>query len=254
MAHKNMYLRILCIIMLFGLIPACSPNNGGFDLSKSLQGLFTPPEDSVVGKDFKAVPFEMAVNQSFESQLEGEKFKFTARYKGTVPNPGPYKSVKDFTNLRMCDLNKPDVCTDLILIKSTYAQTVFSLSDNQPVEVYASLLKVSGMQVGTGAQINFAANNMKAPYMYVRAYKVVPVGQGISSNNNETVQKINRPGTLDIKTAQRLLDEKGYNAGTADGRMGPMTRKALKKFQKDNGLSITGSLDSETVSKLHADQ
>ena len=50
---------------------------------------------------------------------------------------------------------------------------------------------------------------------------------------------------------QQALIDKGYNIGSsgADGNMGPASKAALVKFQKDNGLPI-GNLNTETMSCL----
>ncbi len=57
-------------------------------------------------------------------------------------------------------------------------------------------------------------------------------------------------GQQDVKSAQKALKAKGYDAGASDGAMGPRTRAALRKFQKAEGLHVTGQLDAETRSKL----
>lgn len=49
---------------------------------------------------------------------------------------------------------------------------------------------------------------------------------------------------------QKKLQELGYNPGPLDGIWGPKTESALKKFQYDNSVSITGKLDSMTKKKL----
>ena len=46
--------------------------------------------------------------------------------------------------------------------------------------------------------------------------------------------------------------ELGYEPGPADGIMGKMTKKAIKKFQKDNDLPPTGKIDNDTKIKLGA--
>ena len=51
--------------------------------------------------------------------------------------------------------------------------------------------------------------------------------------------------------AQKNLQELGYNPGPLDGIYGKKTQRALKKFQHDNDLSITGKLDSMTKEKLN---
>ena len=49
---------------------------------------------------------------------------------------------------------------------------------------------------------------------------------------------------------QKMLSEKGYDSGPIDGIMGIKTKEALKKFQEDNHLPISGKLDAETEKKL----
>jgi len=56
----------------------------------------------------------------------------------------------------------------------------------------------------------------------------------------------------DIRTAQRQLKERGYYAGPVDGVIGPATENALRAYQRDRGLKVTGRLDSPTVRSLTA--
>lgn len=53
-----------------------------------------------------------------------------------------------------------------------------------------------------------------------------------------------------VREAQQLLNKIGYNAGEADGLMGPKTRKAIETFQSRSGLSITGRVDTELLKRL----
>ncbi|MFC1823855.1 peptidoglycan-binding protein [Thermodesulfobacteriota bacterium] len=53
-----------------------------------------------------------------------------------------------------------------------------------------------------------------------------------------------------VLNTQRKLQELGYNPGTLDGIWGKKTNSALKRFQHDNDLSMTGKLDSITIEKL----
>ena len=56
----------------------------------------------------------------------------------------------------------------------------------------------------------------------------------------------------EVKEMQSRLIILGYNVGPnkADGKFGPATEKALKAFQRDSGLEITGIYDSATDSRL----
>lgn len=53
-----------------------------------------------------------------------------------------------------------------------------------------------------------------------------------------------------VRSAQQTLNDKGYDAGPADGRWGPKTEDALRKFQAASGMQVTGQLDSATMSAL----
>lgn len=57
--------------------------------------------------------------------------------------------------------------------------------------------------------------------------------------------------TSDILTeSQKRLKESGYYRSTVDGRGGRKTSNAIKTFQYENGLDITGELDDTTRTKL----
>jgi len=50
--------------------------------------------------------------------------------------------------------------------------------------------------------------------------------------------------------AQRTLASKGYYRGACDGVLGPQTRAAIRAWQADCGLPITGDLDARTLRSL----
>ena len=53
-----------------------------------------------------------------------------------------------------------------------------------------------------------------------------------------------------VFNTQKKLQELGYNPGPLDGIWGSKTKRALKRFQRDKSLSMTGKLDSITKEKL----
>jgi hypothetical protein len=57
---------------------------------------------------------------------------------------------------------------------------------------------------------------------------------------------------VDVRTAQRQLKERGYYTGPVDGVIGPAMENALRSYQRDRGLKVTGRLDSPTVRSLTA--
>lgn len=53
-----------------------------------------------------------------------------------------------------------------------------------------------------------------------------------------------------IRKVQRTLNRCGYSCGTADGVMGTKTKRALKKYQRDNGLTADGLIGRQTLDAL----
>lgn len=41
---------------------------------------------------------------------------------------------------------------------------------------------------------------------------------------------------------QRALSRRGYYDGPADGSLGPGSRRAISRYQRDNGLQVTGTV------------
>ncbi|GKS84989.1 peptidoglycan-binding protein [Acidovorax sp. SUPP1855] len=57
-------------------------------------------------------------------------------------------------------------------------------------------------------------------------------------------------GGLSLRDAQAKLNALGHDTGTPDGAMGAKTAAALRAFQKERGLPITGRLDAATAAQL----
>ena len=53
-----------------------------------------------------------------------------------------------------------------------------------------------------------------------------------------------------VLRAQNALNRFGYNMGVPDGKAGPQTTLAIKKFQTDRSLPVTGKLDAITLAAL----
>ena len=54
----------------------------------------------------------------------------------------------------------------------------------------------------------------------------------------------------DVRETQQTLRDKGYYAGPIDGILGSRTRAALRQYQKDENLPVTGRLDADTARKV----
>ena len=64
--------------------------------------------------------------------------------------------------------------------------------------------------------------------------------------DRETIDRLRLAATRLPSTAeiQRLLAARGYYTGAVDGIAGPATRSAIRRFQRDAGLPVTGAADA----------
>lgn len=65
-------------------------------------------------------------------------------------------------------------------------------------------------------------------------------------------ERISAPKQSDdvVRSAQQALERAGYEIGTPDGMMGPRTVAAIKRFQTDRYLTVSGVLDDTTLAAL----
>src|SRR4030095_3012132 len=73
--------------------------------------------------------------------------------------------------------------------------------------------------------------------------------------DNEDVPGIRGQGTVelskdDMRKVEEALKAKGYNPGKIDGVVDDTNRAAIRSFQKDKTLPITGTVDSRTAQEL----
>jgi len=57
------------------------------------------------------------------------------------------------------------------------------------------------------------------------------------------------PGDV-TSEVQRALAVRGYYYGPIDGILGPATRYAIQRYQRDRGLYVTAAIDEPTLATL----
>lgn len=57
-----------------------------------------------------------------------------------------------------------------------------------------------------------------------------------------------------VMALQKALTKLGYDTGSADGIMGPMTAKRIRAFERDNKLDVTGRISGRLVEAIHKAQ
>jgi murein L,D-transpeptidase YcbB/YkuD len=80
---------------------------------------------------------------------------------------------------------------------------------------------------------------------YVNCVRIVHAGR--TESDRTSAQTLSSDF---IKSLQRELKRAGYDPGETDGKMGPATRQALRRFQEAHGLAPTGDPDIPTLTKL----
>jgi localization factor PodJL len=73
-----------------------------------------------------------------------------------------------------------------------------------------------------------------------------PAWQNASSVSQTTPTDDRDP----VRTAQELLNKLGFDAGTADGKMGARTANAIRLFQMQTGLQVNGNVSPELLAAL----
>lgn len=53
-----------------------------------------------------------------------------------------------------------------------------------------------------------------------------------------------------VVDVQRSLNRRGYEAGPADGLIGSRTRYAIREYQEDRGLRVTGTINESLLRSL----
>ncbi len=80
----------------------------------------------------------------------------------------------------------------------------------------------------------------------------IPNGRIGGGATSPAIQKpaVARPNDDVVRHAQEALERAGYEIGTADGQLGPRTVAAIKRFQTDRYLTVSGQLDEATLAAL----
>ncbi len=59
-------------------------------------------------------------------------------------------------------------------------------------------------------------------------------------------------GNAMVRDIQAGLQRLGYSPGSADGRMGPRTSAAIRKYQQDNGMTVDGQPSQAVLDSIRS--
>jgi hypothetical protein len=75
---------------------------------------------------------------------------------------------------------------------------------------------------------------------------------GDEKEETEEVRVEQTREVVSIAELQQLLDEQGYDPGPVDGVFGDRTARAIRSYQVNNGLRVTGRASADLVERLRA--
>jgi len=248
---NHLYISILTCFFFMGCV-SFDNNSNIITKVENLTGYYMTNEVTPENEHkFKKVPFEKAVNPSFQKNLRG-KLRFVAIYKGTVPD-AKIRSSNHLT-LKLCDPVRTDVCSEKIIMPEKKATDIFNFENNQLFDVFGIVSESSGMKIG-GANIAHSQVGGLGAITFFKVWAMKPINsdEGNLNTSNLNKSKIiqknskNTFETPNIRLIQTKLIKLGYNPGPVDGLIGSKTRKAIIRFQKDVKIKVTGIADSNTL-------
>ncbi|HLR04462.1 MAG TPA: peptidoglycan-binding protein, partial [Pyrinomonadaceae bacterium] len=83
-----------------------------------------------------------------------------------------------------------------------------------------------------------------------QASTAAPAGSRGTSNTTAAMRPTAKVTSDVVRRAQEALERAGYEIGVSDGQLGPRTVAAIRRFQTDRYLPLTGQLDDATVAAL----
>jgi peptidoglycan hydrolase-like protein with peptidoglycan-binding domain len=115
----------------------------------------------------------------------------------------------------------------------------------------ASALVVASLSASALSAQTSAAPSKPSPSATSHAPTVhAKIDSSSTSAMNKSTSKSMTWTTDQIKEAQEGLAKAGFYKGKPTGQFNADTRRALKKYQKQNKLPVTGRLDNEVLNKL----
>jgi peptidoglycan hydrolase-like protein with peptidoglycan-binding domain len=128
-------------------------------------------------------------------------------------------------------------------MKQLMLATVASLALSLPVMAQSN--NTHTMQPNSQSQMNTPSSQ--------NSDQAQDQSQSQDQSANQQAQNEINPSQLDrqqIRHIQSALDQKGFNVHRVDGKWGPETEAALKKFQQKQNLQDNGQLDQQTLGAL----
>lgn len=88
------------------------------------------------------------------------------------------------------------------------------------------------------------------PVTAYRTYDPRGIYEGRVANPGQSTNDGRGKETSMARSVQRQLSAAGYYRGAIDGVVGDGTRRAIRNFERDNGLPVDGRIDAQLISTM----
>lgn len=131
-------------------------------------------------------------------------------------------------------------------------------SPEPPVPAPEVALTCEASDAAAGACCRVCTRGKACGNSCIAAHLTCRRGAGCACNAGEARRSSSASGgaaaaSEDVREAQRLLNQLGYDVGPPDGVMGARTRAALRQFQTDQRLGADGVPGPATLSRLRSE-
>lgn len=117
----------------------------------------------------------------------------------------------------------------------------------------AALGAVTGMSVATGALIGAAAGGLTGALTNDRQVNLGQPAWKQGQAQQAPAGQAQQPAYGNVVAAiQNDLNRLGYDAGAADGLVGPRTSEAIRRYQRDHNLLIDGRATPELANHIQS--
>jgi photosystem II stability/assembly factor-like uncharacterized protein len=184
--------------------------------------------------------------------------------KNFVPTNGGYSG--RFANVIVADRETPGRIYAATINTTTGGGFLFVSTDNGETwrpsmrSMPPRLITYSILQDARDANLIYLGTNLGVYRSLDRGASWAPAAMPIKPPPKGRAGKKSTPSAAQIaaaktasdtvRKAQQALNANGFSVGVPDGRAGAQTIKALKEFQADRQLPVTGKLDSATLTAL----
>ena len=166
------------------------------------------------------------------------------------------------------DQSKPTITpTDYGIMKKGVDKVLLDMSEDYTIQSGDTLSEIAeerGTTVKVLQKLNniedkdkdtiYAGDKLKVPPKPENTIRISTSGD---ENTDTSIRPMIRPPNIEVKAVkavQAALTKLGYDPNGVDGKIGGGTQRAVRKFQKQNGLPVTGELTAATrIAILDAD-